>query len=85
MAGFGLLGYVFAKLECEPAPMLLGFILGPLMEEYLRRAMLLSRGDPMVLVQRPISATILVVAALALLVVLSPAIRRTRDEAFHEG
>ena len=85
MAGFGLLGYVFAKLECEPAPMLLGFILGPLMEEYLRRAMLLSRGDPMVLVQRPISATILAVAALALLVVLSPAIRRTRDEAFLEG
>jgi TctA family transporter len=82
---FGLLGYVFAKLECETAPMLLGFILGPLMEEYLRRAMLLSRGDPMVLVQRPISATILVVAALALLVVLSPAIRRTRDEAFQEG
>jgi TctA family transporter len=85
MAVFGLLGYVFAKLECEPAPMLLGFILGPLMEEYLRRAMLLSRGDPMVLVQRPISAAILVVAALALLVVLSPAIRRTRDEAFQEG
>ena len=85
MAGFGLLGYVFAKLECEPAPMLLGFILGPLMEEYLRRAMLLSRGDPMVLVQRPISAAILAVAALALLVVLSPAIRRTRDEAFLEG
>jgi len=85
MAGFGLLGYVFAKIKCEATPMLLDFILGPLMEEYLRRAMLLSRGDPMVLVQRPISATILVVAALALLVVLSPAIRRTRDEAFHEG
>jgi len=85
MAVFGLLGYVFAKLECEPAPMLLGFILGPLMEEYLRRAMLLSRGDPMVLVQRPISAAILAAAALALLVVLSPAIRRTRDEAFLEG
>jgi len=85
MAVFGALGYVFAKLECEPAPMLLGFILGPLMEEYLRRAMLLSRGDPMVLVQRPISAAILVVAALSLLVVLSPAIRQTRDEAFYEG
>ena len=62
MAAFGLLGYVFAKLECEPAPMLLGFILGPMMEEYLRRAMLLSQGDPLVLLQRPISATILVVA-----------------------
>jgi TctA family transporter len=85
MAVFGLLGYVFARLECEPAPMLLGFILGPMMEEYLRRAMLLSRGDPLVLLQRPISAGILVVAAVALLVVLSPAIRSTRDEAFQES
>jgi len=85
MALFGLLGYVFAKLDCEPAPMLLGFILGPMMEEYLRRAMLLSRGDPLVLVRRPISATILVVAALSLVVVLSPAIRRKREEAFLES
>lgn len=84
MALFGVLGYVFAKLECEPAPMLLGFILGPMMEEYLRRAMLLSRGDPMVLVTRPISAGILVVAALALVVVRSPAIRKKREEAFAE-
>ena len=65
MAVFGLLGYVFAKLECEPAPMLLGFILGPMMEEYLRRAMLLSRGDALVLLQRPISAAILALAAVA--------------------
>jgi putative tricarboxylic transport membrane protein len=85
MALFGLLGYVFAKLDCEPAPMLLGFILGPMMEEYLRRAMLLSRGDPLVLIQRPLSAAILVVAGLALVVVLSPAIRRKREEAFHEA
>jgi TctA family transporter len=85
MAVFGLLGYVFAKLECEPAPMLLGFILGPMMEEYLRRAMLLSRGDPMVLLQRPISATILVVAALAMAVVLTPAIHAKREEAFQEA
>jgi putative tricarboxylic transport membrane protein len=85
MAAFGLLGYVFAKLECEPAPMLLGFILGPMMEEYLRRAMLLSRGDPLVLLQRPISATILVVAVLALVVVLTPAIRVKREEAFQEA
>jgi TctA family transporter len=75
---------VFAKLECEPAPMLLGFILGPMMEEYLRRAMLLSRGDPMILVQRPISASILALAAAALFVVLAPAIRAKREEAFHE-
>jgi putative tricarboxylic transport membrane protein len=85
MALFGLLGYLFAKLECEPAPMLLGFILGPMMEEYLRRAMLLSRGDPLVLVQRPISAAILVVAAVALLIVVSPAIRSKREEAFQES
>jgi putative tricarboxylic transport membrane protein len=85
MAAFGLLGYVFAKLECEPAPMLLGFILGPMMEEYLRRAMLLSRGDPLVLLQRPISATILVVAVLAMVVVLRPAIREKRKEAFQEA
>ena len=65
--------------------MLLGFILGPMMEEYLRRAMLLSRGDPLVLVQRPISAAILAVAALALIVVVSPAIQTKRAEAFQEA
>jgi TctA family transporter len=85
MAVFGLLGYVFAKLECEPAPMLLGFILGPMMEEYLRRAMLLSRGDPLVLVQRPISAVILIIAAIALLIVVTPSIRTKREEAFQES
>lgn len=84
MAGFGVAGYIFAKLECEPAPLLLGFILGPMMEENLRRAMTLSRGDPMVFVERPISATMLVLAALALIVVLSPAIRKKREEAFQE-
>ena len=82
MALFGVLGYVFAKLECEPAPMLLGFILGPLMEEYLRRAMLLSRGNPWVFVQRPISGTLLGLAVLAMSAVLLPAFGRTRKEAF---
>jgi putative tricarboxylic transport membrane protein len=85
MALFGLLGYVFAKLECEPAPMLLGFILGPMMEDYPRRAMLLSRGDPLVLVQRPIRAVILLVAGVALLIVVGPAIRSKREEAFQES
>jgi TctA family transporter len=85
MAAFGLLGYVFARLDCEPAPMLLGFILGPMMEEYLRRAMLLSRGDPLILLQRPISATILAVAALAMAVVLTPAIHAKREQAFQEA
>ena len=69
MALFGVLGYIFTKLDCEPAPMLLAFILGPLMEEYLRRAMLLSRGDPMVFLTRPISAAMLALAALLLALV----------------
>jgi TctA family transporter len=64
---------------------MLGFILGPMMEEYLRRAMLLSRGDPSVLVTRPLSAVILVVAALVMIVVLSPVISRKRREAFQEA
>jgi TctA family transporter len=84
MALFGLLGYVLVKLDCEPAPLLMGFILGDLFEEYLRRAMILSRGDPLVFVERPISATLLVLALLALLVVLSPAIRRKREQVFQE-
>jgi len=84
MAGFGVLGYIFAKLECEPAPMLLGFILGPMMEEYLRRAMTLSRGDPTVFVTRPISAIMLGLAVAALIVVLLPSIRKKREEAFQE-
>jgi TctA family transporter len=70
------------KFGCEPAPMLLGFILGPLMEENLRRALLISRGDPTVFFTRPISLTFLVLAAFALLVVVLPAVRKKRDEAF---
>jgi putative tricarboxylic transport membrane protein len=82
---FGLLGYVFYKLGCEPAPLVLGFILGPLMEENLRRALLLSRGDPLVFVQRPISLTLLLMAAALLLLVVLPAFRKTRQEAFREA
>src|SRR5262245_3563031 len=85
MGLFGVLGYVFSKLGCEPAPMLLAYILGPLMEEYLRRAMLLSRGNPMVFIQRPISATLLALAVLAMCTVLIPAFSKTREEAFVEG
>ncbi len=84
MAIFGLAGYLFRKLECEPAPMLLGFILGPMMEEFLRRALLLSKGNPMVLVTRPISATMLVVAALVMVTVMLPALRKKREEVFVE-
>jgi TctA family transporter len=83
-AGFGLLGYFFRKLDCEPAPLVLGFILGPMMEENLRRAMLLSRGDPSVFLTRPISLGILVAAVLLLLLTIIPAIRHKREEAFKE-
>jgi TctA family transporter len=82
MAFFGFVGYAFMKFGCEPAPMLLGFILGPLMEENLRRALLISRGDPTVFVTRPISLAFLVLAAASLLVVILPAVRKKRDEAF---
>ncbi len=84
MAGFGFLGYIFRKLDCEPAPMMLAFILGPMMEEYLRRALLLSDGDPIVLVSRPGSAVLLAMAAVLLVIVLTPAIQQKREEAFKE-
>jgi putative tricarboxylic transport membrane protein len=84
MALFGLFGYICAKVGAEPAPMLLGFIIGPMMEEYLRRALLLSHSDPLVFVQRPISATMLGLAVAALVVVLLPSLRKKREEAFHE-
>lgn len=85
MAGFGVLGYILLKLDCEPAPMLLGYILGPMIEEYLRRALLLSHGDASVLIRRPISAAMLALALLAILAVTLPAIKRKRSEAFVEA
>jgi TctA family transporter len=84
MAVFGLLGYICVKLECEPAPMILGFILGPLMEENLRRAMLLSRGDPMVFLQKPISAAFIITSVVLLAIIALPFLRKKREEAFHE-
>jgi len=84
VAIFGVVGYAFLKLKCEPAPLLLGFILGPMMEENLRRALLLSRGDWSVLVTRPISAGLLVAAAALLVIVLLPAVKAKREEAFVE-
>ena len=84
MAVFGVLGYICVKLECEPAPMILGFILGPLMEENLRRAMLLSRGDPFVFFQKPISLGFMIASAVLLVIVALPAIRAKREEAFVE-
>jgi TctA family transporter len=84
MALFGVLGYALVKLDCEPAPLLLGFVIGPMLEEYLRRAMLISRGDPMVFLTRPISAVLLILALIALVVVLLPSVQKTREEAFKE-
>jgi TctA family transporter len=81
---FGLLGYVFMKLDCEPAPLILAVVLGPLMEENLRRAMLISRGDPSVFVTRPISAGFLIATVLLLVVMIVPAIRRKRQQATAE-
>ena len=82
MAVFGVFGYICVKLECEPAPLILGFILGPLMEENLRRAMLLSRGDPLTFFTKPISLSFMVASAILLVIVALPAIRKKRDEAF---
>lgn len=81
---FGIVGYTFVKLGAEPAPLLLGFILGPMMEENLRRALLLSRGDWSVFVTRPISAGLLAAALLMLVIVLLPSIKNKREEAFVE-
>lgn len=83
-AGFGIVGYIFIVLGCEPAPLALGFVLGPLMEENLRRAMLLSRGDPIIFVERPISATLLLAAAGLLLLLILPKFRSNRSEAFQD-
>jgi len=82
---FGFIGYVFMKLETEPAPLLLGYVLGPMMEENLRRALLLSRGDPAVFFTRPISLTLLIIAGILLIIVAAPSVSRKREEAFQEG
>ncbi|CAN5869834.1 tripartite tricarboxylate transporter permease [soil metagenome] len=83
-AVFALVGYVFYKLSCEGAPLLLGFILGPMMEENLRRALLLSRGDWSTFVTRPLSAGLLAAAALMIVVVLMPSISKKREDAFQD-
>ena len=82
---FGFLGYVFAKLECEPAPLLLGYILGPMLEENLRRAMLLSRGEFSVFVTRPMSAVMLLMAVGLLVVILLPSVSKKRETVFQEA
>ena len=79
---FGILGYVLRKAKCEAGPLLLGFVLGPLLETNLRRALLLSQGDPLVFFERPISAVLLLITAGMLLTLILPAIRKGRKEAF---
>ncbi|MBU8537482.1 tripartite tricarboxylate transporter permease [Falsiroseomonas tokyonensis] len=85
MAVWGGIGYMFKKFRLEPAPLLLGFVLGPMMEEHLRRAMLLSRGDPSTFIERPISGTLLVLAGIALTMMLLPTIRKKKEEAMEAG
>jgi putative tricarboxylic transport membrane protein len=83
-AAFGVVGMVFLKFKCEAAPLLLGFILGPMMEENFRRALLLSRGDFTTFITRPLSLTLLLMAAALVVVVAMPAIKSKRQEAFQE-
>jgi putative tricarboxylic transport membrane protein len=84
VAVFGFLGYVLVKLECEPAPLLLGFILGPMLEEHLRRAMIISHGDPSTFVTRPLSGALLALALFILVIVFMPAIAKKREQVFQE-
>jgi TctA family transporter len=85
MCIFAVFGIVCVKLACEPAPLILGFILGPMMEENLRRAMLLSRGDPSVFFTKPISAVLLGIALVLLVIVMAPTVKKKRAEAFQEA
>jgi TctA family transporter len=85
LAVFGMLGYLVYKIGCEPAPLLLGFILGPMLEEQLRRAMIVSRGDPMIFVERPISAGLLVLSVILLALTALPLIAKKREEVFEEA
>jgi TctA family transporter len=82
---FSLVGYVFYKLRCEPAPLLLGFILGPMMEEHLRRALLLARGDWTTFATRPLSAGLLLAAAAMVLIVALPSINKKRQATFQDA
>lgn len=84
IAFFGILGYVLVKLGCEPAPLLLGFVLGPLLEEYLRRSLIISRGDATVFLTRPLSAALLAIAALAFAVSVLPSVRKKREVVFED-
>ncbi len=81
MVGFGFLGCVVRALGGEPAPLIMGMVLGPMMEEYLRRSMQISRGDPTIFIDRPISATLLAMTVLCIALMLLPVIRKSKDAA----
>jgi len=83
-AVFGFMGFLFVALRCEPAPLILGFVLGPMMEENLRRALLLSRGDATVFVTRPLSLVLLLMAVALLLLIALPNLKKRREEVFVE-
>ena len=84
IAFFAVLGYGLVKLGCEPAPLLLGFVLGPLLERYLRRSLIISQGDATVFLTRPLSATLLALAAVAFVIAVLPNVRRKREVVFEE-
>jgi len=81
---FAILGYALIKLGCEPAPLLLGFVLGPLLERFLRRALTISQGDATVFLTRPLSLTLLILAVVAFVVAVLPTVRRKREVVFEE-
>jgi TctA family transporter len=81
---FAILGYFLIKVGCEPAPLLLGFVLGPLLENHMRRALIISHGDPTTFVTRPISLVLLIIAAIAFILAVLPSIRRKREVVFQE-
>jgi TctA family transporter len=84
IAFFGVLGYGLIKLGCEPAPLLLGFVLGPLLEDHLRRSLIISRGDLSIFISTPVSAVLLAMAAVAIVLSVLPAIRQKREVVFSE-
>ena len=82
LALFGVVGYCLRSLGCEPAPLLLGFILGPMLEENLRRSMLMFKGDPTIFITRPISGALLLIGAVVMVSIVFPFLRKTREEVF---
>jgi TctA family transporter len=81
---FAVFGYLLVRFGCEPAPLVLGFILGPLMEENLRRSLVMSRGDPLIFIERPISVVLLGMSLAVVALIVLPQFRKTREQAFQQ-